>query len=118
MLIVADQRVKFWLMQLARELKFLSFNGHKVELLQDLPVEALARRCEMKKVTHQFMGAKIRYRWSGAALLSVYYKGERYAATDVSTEWELLNKLGLAKWKRTLRKILRKDWNCCPPRKT
>lgn len=63
-----------------------------IRTLPNLSMESLACRQEMKEITHQFMGTRIRYRWSGA----VFYKVEHYDATDISSGWGLLDKLSLA----------------------
>lgn len=62
------------------------FKDHKVELHQDLPSEAVARRWEFKEISRQLTNERIRYKWSGAEMLIVFHKGESLKASSVSVE--------------------------------
>lgn len=95
-MLVLDQREKIRILQLEIEKKNLRFKDFKIELYQDLPTDALARRQEMKEIT-KLNGGKNILQMELRGTLLLFYKGDCLTVLIVQAGWVLAEKLGLVK---------------------
>lgn len=88
-------RDKVAFLRAAWKLHPLKYNDTTIEVFQDIPLEALNLRRELKPITHQLILAGVRYRWTGPAKIQVQHKGSALFASTLESGLLLLNNLGL-----------------------
>lgn len=82
-------------LQAARSVSQVLFNGTKIIFLLDLPMEILLKRKFLRPITDKLKEKKIRFRWNAASDIVVVHEGAQLRVGDLEAGRILLNELNV-----------------------
>lgn len=89
------QRTRDAVLQMVRKSSALQYEGAKIIVLLDLPMEVLAKRKTLKPITDLLKTKNVRFRWSATSDIVVIRDGAQFKAEDLASGRTLLAALDL-----------------------